>query len=422
MYDSRAAMEALDRADELREFRARFELPAGVVYLDGNSLGPLPRQTRERLARVVAEEWGEGLIRSWNQADWISLPQRVGGKIARLVGAEEGEVIAADSTSVNLYKLLSVALQANPSRRLILTERTNFPTDLYVTHGLLEQLNRDDPGTRYAILFAEGNEDAVEQALAERGADVAVVLLTQVNYCTGRLYDMQRVTAAAQRAGALTIWDLSHTAGALTIDLAACNVDFAIGCGYKYLNGGPGAPAYLFVALRHQERFTQPLSGWMGHAQPFAFRSDYEAAPGIARYLCGTPSVIAMAALESSLDVMLEAPMEAIRKKSLALTDAFMALVARECADLGLNLITPRAPSLRGSQVSYTHPASQPVMQALIARGIIGDCRAPDVLRFGFAPLYVRYVDVWDAVAGLKDILAGRIWGRAEFQARGQVI
>lgn len=415
MVATRQDLEALDRADPLRDFRSRFELPAGVIYLDGNSLGALSHETRERVADVVDAEWGQGLIRSWNAADWISMPQRVGDKIAELIGASKGEVVATDSTSVNLFKALSVACQAHPKRRVILSEAANFPTDLHVAQGLVAQL-----GDRELVLV-EGDEASIETALARLGGEVAAVLLTHVHFTTARRYDMRRLTAAAHKAGAMMVWDLSHSAGVMPIDVHACDADFAVGCGYKHLNGGPGAPAYIYVARRIQERFSQPISGWMGDARPFEFRGEYEPAPGVTRYLSGTPPVIALAALESAVEVILEAPMDAIRAKSVALGNAFIALMDRHCRDLGFDLISPREGERRGSHVSYRHVASYPIMQALIAQGVIGDCRPPDLVRFGFAPLYNRYVDVWDAVMRISELTRNNAWDIPEFHSRQAV-
>jgi len=389
----------LDREDPLARFRAEFDLPEGVIYLDGNSLGALPHRTKARVRDVTEHEWREGLIRSWTDAGWMELPQRVGDKIARLVGAPAGTVIATDSTSVNLYKALSIALAANPARRIIVSDRANFPTDLYIAEGLLRQL-----GAPHELLLVDPTEEAIEKALGERGSEVAAVFHTHVNFTTARLYDMARITSAAHRAGALALWDLSHSVGAVPIDLAGSGADLAVGCGYKYLNGGPGAPAFLFVADR-LHHLPQPLSGWMGHAQPFDFSPAYRPARGISRFLSGTPSVIAMSALESSVDLMLEAPMADIRRKSAALCDAFITAVDEQCAGRGLELVTPRDGAIRGSHVSYRHPRSADVMKRLIARGVIGDCRPPDLLRFGFAPLYLRHADVSAAVTILRDCL-----------------
>ena len=413
MIPSLQYLEELDRTDALREFRAQFELPPGVTYLDGNSLGALSRRARERVARVVELEWGRDLITSWNGADWISMPQRTGDKIAALIGAAKGEVVAADSTTINLFKLLSVALRANPGRRVIVSEVSNFPTDLYVIEGVIAQL-----GGIHELVLVEGTEEALEAVLAQRGPEIAAVVLTHVHYTSSRVYDMPRVTSATHKAGAIMVWDLSHSAGVIPLELNGCDADFAVGCGYKHLNGGPGAPAFLYAARRFHDRFEQPISGWMGDARPFDFHPRYEPARGISRYLSGTPSVIALSALESSVELILEAPMEAIRRKSIALGDLFIKLADEHCEGLGLELISPRDGAVRGSHVSYRHEASYPVMQALIEQGVIGDCRPPDLLRFGFAPLYLQYVDIRNAVMKLATILRSRAWDHEEFRAR----
>ena len=408
---ARAAYEGRDARDPLAGLRESFRLPDGVIYLDGNSLGALPAATPARLAALIEEEWGRDLIRRWNQHGWIELPRRIGDKIARLVGAAPGEVVVADSTSVNLFKLLAAALALNPQRRVILSERENFPTDLYMAEGLAGLLGR---GHAVQLVAA----DAIAGAL---DGDTAVLMLTHVNYRSGAMHDMTALTAAAQCAGALSLWDLSHSVGAVPVDLGAARADFAVGCGYKYLNGGPGAPAFLFVAERHQERFRQPLSGWLGHAEPFAFESGYRPAPGIGRYVAGTPPVLAMAALEAGVDLLLTVDPAALREKSLALTQSFIAAVEALAAGLGLTLVTPRDGARRGSQVSYRHAQAWPVMQALIKRNVIGDFRAPDLLRFGFAPLYTRFVDAWDAAEALADILKTRAWDCPEFHRRALV-
>lgn len=403
---------ALDRADPLAQYREDFALPDDVIYLDGNSLGALPRATLARLQQVAGSEWGQDLIGSWNRHGWLQLPQRVGGKIARLIGAEANEVVAADSTSINLFKALYAALEINKERRTILTERLNFPTDVYMAEGLIRTL-----GTRHRLRQVEADE-----LLASIDDDTAVVMLTQVNYRTGALHDLKAVTAAAHEAGALMLWDLAHSAGALPVDLNETQADFAAGCGYKYLNGGPGAPAFLYVASRHHGRFTQPLTGWLGHDAPFAFEPSYRPAPGIARALCGTPPILSLAALEAGVDGVLTADIAALRAKSMALGDLFIAAVdGRGGPDLGLSLASPRNAAARGSQVSFRHAEGYPVMQALIAGGVVGDFRAPDILRFGFAPLYVRYVDVWDAAQTLLRILETRSWDRPEFKRRAAV-
>jgi kynureninase len=399
----------LDAADPLRGLRDRFTLPHGVIYLDGNSLGALPRATAARVAEVVEREWGDGLIRSWNAAGWIDLPRRVGDKVARLIGARAGEVIVADSTSVNLFKMLTGALALNPRRRVILTEADNFPTDVYVAEGVAALLGAE-------LRRAPGDEIAA--ALDER---VAVVALTHVSYRTGRMHDLARVTARAHEAGALVLWDLAHSAGAMPLDLNGCGVDLAVGCGYKYLNGGPGAPAFLFIAARHQAAFRSPLSGWMGHAEPFAFAPSYRPADGIARALVGTPPILSLAALEVGVDLALEADLDEVRRKSIALSERFITLVARDCAGLDLRLASPRDADGRGSQVCFAHPEGYAIVQALIARGVIGDFRAPDILRFGFAPLYTRFADVAAAVRHLRSVLEHREWDRPEYRERATV-
>jgi kynureninase len=405
---------ALDAQDPLAPLRDQFALPQGVIYLDGNSLGVLPRATATRVQQVVTHEWGTDLIRSWNTAGWIELPQRVGNKIAKLVGAGENELVVADSTSVNLFKVLSAALRIvqadSPTRKCIVSERSNFPTDLYIAESLAR-----DHGMRLVLV----EPDEIAQHL---NADLAVLMLTQVNYRTGRLHDMAALTKATHEAGGLTVWDLAHSAGALPVDLKGSHADFAVGCGYKYLNGGPGAPAFVWSHPHHAERFWQPLAGWMGHAAPFEFTSNYRPAPGIARYLCGTPPVLSLAALECGVDTVLAADMQALRRKSMALTDLFIELVEARCAGHELQLASPRQAAQRGSQASFAHAsAGYPIMQALIARGVIGDFRAPDILRFGFTPLYTRFVDVWDAVEHLVQVLQSGEWREARFNQRAAV-
>jgi kynureninase len=408
---SRESLAAADAADPLAGFRGEFDLPDGILYFDGNSLGALPRKVAARMDRAIRQEWGDDLIRSWNSHGWIDLPARVGDKIARVVGAAPGEMVAADSTSVNLFKLLVAALRLRPGRKTILTEAGNFPTDLYVAQGVCDLL-----GGGHALRQVPGGEIA-----SAIDGDVAVVMATHVNYQTGDMHDMAEITAAAHDSGALMLWDLSHSAGAVPVDLNLAHVDLAVGCGYKFLNGGPGAPAFLFVASRLQDQISPPLSGWMGHAAPFDFADDYRPAPGITRNLCGTPAVLGLVALEAGLDLFLTADMVELRRKSLALTDRFMALVETRCAGHGIVIATPRADSRRASQVSLRHQHAYPIMQALIARGVIGDFRAPDILRFGMAPLYLRHVDIWDAVEQLRDILETGAWDRAEFHARAAV-
>lgn len=420
---SRVHCERLDAADPLAEHRASFRLPTGVIYLDGNSLGPLPASTEARVATVIASQWGDGLIGSWNSAGWMELPRRVGEKIASLIGAHGDEVVAADSTSVNLFKVLAAALHLRPDRRTILSERGNFPTDLYIAQGLIATL-----GHGYRLQLAERAE--IESLLASDslGPDVAVTMLTQVDYRSGSRLDMARITALAHEAGSLTIWDLAHSAGAFVVDLNGAHADFAVGCGYKYLNGGPGAPAFLFVARRHHDRFSQPLSGWMGHERPFDFAAEYTPSPGVARYLCGTPSVLALAALDEALDLLLATQpnggLAALEKKAAMLTQCFIDLVEEECQEFGMSLITPRGASRRGNQASFALEdgnQAYAVVQALIARGVVGDFRAPNILRFGFAPIFLRFVDAWDAAEHVAEVLQTREWDQPRFLQRQAV-
>ncbi|VBB16801.1 kynureninase [Burkholderia stabilis] len=400
---------ALDAADPLAHCRARFDLPADTIYLDGNSLGAMPANVPARMQRALEHEWAHGLIRSWNDADWYPAPQRTGDKIAALIGAGKGEVIVADSTSVNLFKVLVAATRMRPGRRVILAERTNFPTDVYIAASVAEltgcELRCVDP-------------DEIVAAIDE---DVAVVSLTHVNYKSGKRYDMAAVTRQAHEAGALSVWDLCHSAGAMPIGLNACEADFAVGCGYKYLNGGPGAPAYVFVASRHLADVRQPLTGWHGHAKPFDFTHDYAPHPAIDRMLTGTAPQLGVIALEAALDAFDGVDLGVLRDKSVALGDLFIALVDQELDGLGFTLASPRDAAQRGSQVSLAHAQGYAIVQALIARNMIGDFRAPDILRFGFAPLYVRYVDVWDTIAALKDVVATGAWNTDAFLARKSV-
>ena len=441
-HTTRADCEALDRDDPLASLRAQFTIPPGLIYLDGNSLGVMPAAAPARVAQVVQQEWGQGLIRSWNSAGWMSLSQRVGDKIARLVGAGPGELVVADSTSVNLFKVISAALglardgntdgsapaitdgglaaarTAHPARRVIVSERSNFPTDLYIAQSLAQQ-----HGSTLELLQAE---DIPARLAGERGQDVALLTLTHVNYRTGQMHDMAGLTALAHTAGALTVWDLAHSAGAVPVDLHGAGADFAVGCGYKYLNGGPGAPAFVWAHPRHVDRAWQPLAGWIGHAAPFEFTPDYQPAPGITRYLCGTPPVLSLAALECGVDTLLAAEplggMAALRHKSLALTRLFAELVQARCAGSGLRLVSPQDDALRGSQVCLARDdGAYAMVQALIERGVIGDFRAPDVLRFGFTPLYIGFVEVWDAVEHLRQVLDSEVWREARFQQRQQV-
>jgi len=412
-----------DAADPLAAMRDQFAMGQadrdGLIYLDGNSLGALPKQATIHVMRVMEEEWGRGLIRSWNTAGWIDLPQRIGDKIATLIGAAAGEVIVADSTSINMFKALTAAIAvANPGRTRIVSERTNFPTDLYIADTIARE---------HGMELALVDEREIGAQLDDR---LAVLMLTHVNYRTGLMHSMREVTRAAHQAGAIMVWDLAHSAGAVPVDLQGAGADFAVGCGYKYLNGGPGAPAFIWVHPNHLARmdrdgWRQPLSGWLGHAQPFAFTPEYLPANGIRRFVCGTPPVLSLAALEFGVDTVLSANkvggINAIRNKSIALTELFMTLVDERPA-LGFTIVTPRQAETRGSQVSIAHAGDgYAIMQALIARGVIGDFRAPDILRFGFTPLYTRFADVWDAVDRLSQVMTSEEWKEPRFSIRAAV-
>jgi kynureninase len=405
----RSDLDALDAADPLARFREAFDLPTGVIYLDGNSLGPLPRAAAARLAEATQREWGQGLIRSWNNAGWIEAPSRAGGKIAGRIGAVSHEVIVCDSTSVNLYKLAAGALSLRPGRRKIVTEAGNFPTDAYVLEGLAA-------ATGASLEVAP--PQAVEAAIDD---DTAVVVLTHVHYATARMWDMTAITAKAHAHGALALWDLSHTTGALAVDLNRAKADLAVGCGYKYLNGGPGAPAFLYVAERHQAQIRNPLSGWMGHAAPFAFEARYRPSGDIRRQLCGTPPILGLTALEAALDATAEAPMAQVEAKGRDLCRLFIDRLESRCAGHGLQLTGPRSMAERGLHVAFAHPEAYAIVQALIARGVIGDFRDPDIARFGFSPLFLRHADVWDAVEILRQVLETRAWDTPEHRTRATV-
>ncbi|MGF1427659.1 kynureninase [Kitasatospora sp. LaBMicrA B282] len=404
---SREQCLALDATDPLAAFRAEYLLPEGAVYLDGNSLGVLPARTPETVRRTVEQEWGQDLITSWNKHGWTEFPYTLGDRIAPLVGAGPGEVVVCDSVSVNLFKLLTAALRLRPGRRTVLGERDSFPTDLYIAEGVTGLFE----GGRSVLL------PSVDDLDAHLDDSVAVVVLSQVDYRTGRLLDMAEITARVHRAGALMIWDLCHSAGALPIDLTACDVDFAVGCTYKYLNAGPCAPGFLYVAPRHQEVAEQPLTGWFGHAEPFAFESGYRPASGIGRFLTSFPPLLALAGLRATLEVWEKVDLELVRAKSLAMTELFI----ERCRALGLDVVTPAEPERRGSQVAVRHPDGYPVVQALIERGVIGDFRAPDLMRFGFTPLYLSYTEVWDAAQALGEVLASGEWRAERFNVRGAV-
>jgi kynureninase len=389
--------------------RALFHLPEGVVYLDGNSLGPLPIAATQRIPKMLTEEWGELLIRGWNSAGWFVQPRRVGDRIGKLIGAPEGTVVMGDTLSIKVYQALASALELNPQRRVVLSDSGNFPSDLYMAQGLLASF-----GDRYELRIIEPEE--VEAAIDE---SLAVLMLTEVDYRTGRLHDMKSLTAKAKAAGVLTIWDLAHTAGALPVDVKSADADFAVGCTYKYLNGGPGAPAFIYVAPRHFETARPALSGWMGHAAPFAFDLDYRPGAGIERMRVGTPPVIALTALDVALDAWEGVSMADVRAKSIELIDLLIREVERRCPEL--ELASPRDGQRRGSQVSFRHPEGYAIMQALIAQGVIGDFRAPDAIRFGITPLYIGEVEITRAAAVLEEIMRRRLWDRPEFRRKALV-
>lgn len=406
----------LDEQDALAPLRQRFALPEGVIYLDGNSLGARPVASLERARQVIEQEWGDGLIRSWNSAGWRDLSQRLGDRLAPLIGADAGEVVITDTTSINLFKVLSAALRVQaeraPERRVIVSESSNFPTDLYIAEGLTQLLQQG-----YSLRLV----DSPEQVPAAIDQDTAVVMLSHVNYKTGHMHDMQQLTGLIHEAGALSIWDLAHSAGAVPVELKRCGADYAIGCTYKYLNGGPGSQAFAWVAPALCDLVTQPLSGWFGHARQFDMATAYEPSSGIARYLCGTQPITSLAMVECGLEIFEQTDMQSLRRKSLALTDLFIELVEQRCAGHQLKLVTPREHAKRGSHVSFEHPEGYAVIQALIARGVIGDYREPRIMRFGFTPLYTTFSEVWDAVQILGEILDAKTWAQPQFQVRHSV-
>ncbi|MBZ9812187.1 kynureninase [Mesorhizobium sp. CA7] len=407
-----AEVEAMDAADPLRAMRDRFVLPEDVIYLDGNSLGAASIDAFSEIETAARQEWARDLIRAWNTAGWFDMPIELGDQLGRLIGAKPGQTVVCDTTSINIYKVLHAALAMLPERSVIVAEGDSFPTDLYMAEGVASTR----PGT---VLRLEGTDaPTIEELVDDR---VAVILVNHVNYKSGRLRDMAALTRKAHEAGALIVWDLCHTAGALPVDLDGSNADFAIGCTYKYLNGGPGSPAFIYAASRHHRDIRQPLSGWWGHARPFAFEQGYAARTGIRRFLCGTQPVLSMRALKGALDMWNDVDIRAVRRKSVALTDLFIRLVEARCGGFGLELESPRSGAERGSQVSFAHPNGYQVMRALIERGVIGDFRAPSTIRFGFTPLYVGYRDVWDAVEVLEDILRTGIWQDARFAVKTTV-
>jgi kynureninase len=394
---------------EFETTRSLFYLPEGVIYLDGNSLGPLPIAAKARVARLLTEEWGEQLIRAWNTMGWIDQPRRIGDRIGRLIGAPEGTVVMGDTLSIKVYKALAAALDLNPGRRIILSDTGNFPSDLYMAEGLLRSL---DKGYQLKTVAPDEVEAAIDDT-------VAVLMLTEVDYRTGRLHDMTALTRKAHEVGALTVWDLAHSAGAIPVDVSAAGADFAVGCTYKYLNGGPGSPAFIYVSPQHAHTARPALSGWLGHEAPFAFDLDYRPGRGIDRMRAGTPPVIALAALDAALDAWEGVSMSEVRRASIALADAFIDGVEACCPEL--TLASPREGLRRGSQVSFRAENAYAIMQALIAQGLIGDFRAPDLIRFGFTPLYIGARDIREAVGVIEDVMVNRRWEAAEFQKRAFV-
>lgn len=407
-----AAVEAMDANDPLRGMRDRFVLPEGVIYLDGNSLGAASSAVYAEIDKAARHEWGQDLIRAWNKDGWFEMPLELGDRIGRLIGAARGQTVVADTTSVNIYKALHAALGLRPDRSVIVAEGGSFPTDLYMAEGVASTR----PGT---TLRLEGvDAPVIEDLIDDR---VAVVLVNHVNYKSGELRDMAALTRKIHQAGALVVWDLCHTAGALPVDLDGCGADFAVGCTYKYINGGPGAPAFIYVASRHLAEARQPLSGWWGHARPFAFEQSFDASAGIRRFQCGTQPILSLRALKGALEIWADVDLDVLRSKSMALTDLFIRLVEAKCNGHGLELESPREARRRGSQVSFAHDHAYPVMQALIERGVIGDFRAPATIRFGFTPLYTSFRDVWRAVEILQDILRSGAWQDPRFGVKAAV-
>lgn len=408
---------AWDQDDQLKKLKQNFALPEGVIYLDGNSLGAQPKSAQDLAQHVVTQEWGTDLINSWNTADWWGLPTRLGNKVAQLIGADQDETVITDSTTLNLFKVLSAALKIQaaeyPERKVIVAEKDAFPTDLYIIEGLIDQLNQG-----YKLALIENNDDLFSLLDSET---VAAVVLSHVNYRTGYFYDMAAINAQIHAKNALVIWDLCHSVGAVPIQLKQTDSDFAIGCTYKYLNGGPGSPALLWVNKKHQARFWQPLSGWWGHQKPFDMAQSYQPSQGIRRYLCGTQPILSMRLIECGVDIFLSTDMQKLRDKSLKLTDLFIELMQQECANFNFTLITPKEHHYRGSHVSFRHEHGYAIIRALVARGVIGDYREPEVLRFGITPLYLGYEDIWNAVQHLKAVMTHAEWNDPQYQTRSAV-
>lgn len=410
--DAPEALSALDAADPLARFRDAFHLPEGLIYLDGNSLGPAPKAALRAVETAARAEWADGLIRSWNDADWFTLTDRLGDTVGAVIGAAPGQTVVCDTTSINIFKAVAAGLALVPERSVVVAEGGSFPTDLYILEGL--RAMRPDLEIRLEGVDAPAVEDLLD-------ARVAVLLVNQVDYRSGARRDVAALTAAAHAAGAVVVWDLCHSAGVMPVEVDAAGVDLAVGCGYKYLNGGPGAPAFVYAAARQHGRLSQPLSGWWGHATPFAFDPAYRGDPGIRRMLCGTQPILSLRAMEAGLAIAAEADISAVRAKSEALTQLFIDRVEDRCAGFGLTLASPRDPAARGSQVAFRHPDGYPIMQALIADGVIGDFRAPDILRFGFAPLFLSFREVAEAADRLAAILKSERWRADRFQTRAAV-
>ena len=411
MTISREQMLKLDETDPVKGYRSKFQLPDKMIYMDGNSLGALPKAAIKRMQNAVEDEWGRGLITSWLDANWVTLPQRVGDKIANFIGANSGEVTVCDSTSVNLFKALCAALHINDDRKVMLSEKGNFPTDLYIMNGV----------ERFAGQNVVSKIVEPEHILDALNEDVAVLLLTQVHYKTGMIRDMAQINRRAHEVGALVVWDLSHSAGAIPVDLNACVADFAVGCGYKFLNGGPGAPAFIYAAKRHQNNQIPVLSGWFGHQDPFLFTDDYAPANDVRKFLCGTPPVLALTALEIGVDIFCEVDPHQLRKKAQRLGSLFISLMQEKCGHYGFKIISPIDDELRGGHVSLSHENGYAIMQAVKAMGLIGDFRAPDVLRFGITPLYLRYEDIYEAVDIIETVMNTKAWNNEEFKCRADV-
>ena len=403
----------LDTLDSIKKVREQFALPKDVIYFDGNSLGPLPKNTIKSLDSVIQREWGDGLIRSWNDENWINLPRNLGNQIAPLIGAKEGEVIVVDSTSVNLFKVLSSALMLNKNRKVIVSEAANFPSDLYILEGVNNMF-----GESYERCLIDEGDDEIEKYI---DSSTAVVVLSHINYKTGRITDLKKITTFAHEKGALVVWDISHSVGVFPMNLHDLGVDFAVGCTYKHLNGGPGAPGFLFVHSSLIEKVSQPLTGWLGHIKPFDFEVEYKPANDINKFICGTPPIIAYKAIESGLEIFKDLSIIEIREKSIKLSEMFIQLIQQECTEFGFMLFSPKNSDQRGSQISFLHENAYSIIQALISHGIIGDYREPNVMRFGISPLYMRFEDVWNAITCLREIMQTGEWQSEKFKNKNYV-